>query len=151
MIRRTKSDSDLSGFTLLEICIVMAILLTSFSAGFVYMRNWKDQLSLRFTVESFVGELHRARVASIACGFPVQVAIGEGKRSFRLHLKGREDVVFSDFILPECVQFLRSPGKPVVFYSSGSCVPSGSYEIGNGKNTAKIVISIMGRVRWEYT
>lgn len=141
--------NPVSGYSLLEICLVISLLIMLGTSGISHIRNWRDNLLLRFTAQAFTSELNRARIVSIACGFPVEVRIREDRKAYSLGLRDRK-ARFNEYSLPDSVQFQGQPRKPIVFYSSGNCTPAGTYVIRTGDKSIKVVVSIMGRARWEY-
>ena len=133
----------------MKILIIAAVFVLLSSTGISYLNSCREYTLLRMSAQAFSGELNRARVASIACGIPVEVRLGPGLRSCSLRL-GHSGTDFPEFMLPEQLHFSSSPSKPIVFYSTGTCAPSGSYIIAGEKGRVKVVVSIMGRVRWKF-
>ena len=62
---------------------------------------------------------------------------------------GGEEVPSPRF-LPRGVRFVRTPGRPVTFHSRGGAAPAGTFELGVGGASARVVVSVGGRVRWEW-
>jgi len=147
--RKRGLNKNLQGFSLVEMCIVVSLLIFVSSAGISHLMSWREQLLLRFSAQALTGELNRARIISIACGFPVEIRISEDKRTSHLQLRDSQEC-FAELPLPEGLSFIRIPRKPIVFFSSGSCTPSGSFVISGDDKSVKVVVSIMGRVRWEF-
>lgn len=137
------------GFTLLEVLIITALLLLLCAAGINYLNTCREYTLLRLSAQALSGELNRARAASIACGIPVEIRLGENRKTCSLRLRNT-NTDFAESVLPGSLEFSSSPAKPVTFYNSGTCAPSGSYVIRGEKASVKVVVSIMGRVRWEF-
>jgi len=137
------------GYTLLEMLVVASLLAMLGAAGLDFLHRNRELLDLRFAVQAFTGELARARTTAIVCGMPIEVEIQEDMRSSNLKLSGsgRE---FAFLTLPGELRFLARPGKRIVFHGTGTCAPSGTFILGGGRVSAKVVVSIMGRIRWEF-
>ncbi|MFH1965271.1 MAG: hypothetical protein ABIJ42_06975 [Acidobacteriota bacterium] len=140
---------NIAGFTLLEVFIVASLLVLLSSTGINHLNSYREHMLLRLSAQAFSGELNRARAASIACGVPVEIRLSRDRRTYNLRLK-YAGTDFARFTLPGSLEFTSEPSRPIVFYNSGTCAPSGSYVIASDKLSVKVVVSIMGRVRWEF-
>ncbi len=148
-IRCLKNSINLAGFTLLEVLIITAVIILLSSTGISYLDKCREYSLLRMSAQAFCGELNRARAASISCGVPVEVHLGPDSKSSNLRLR-YSGACFGDFLLPGHLYFNSHPSKPIIFYGTGTCTPSGTYVIAGEKGRVKVVVSIMGRVRWEF-
>ena len=146
---RSIKIEKIAGFTLLEVLIITAVFVLLSATGISYLNSCREYSLLRMSAQAFSGELNRARAASISCGLPVEVRLGPDSRSCSLRLSYSE-TNFADFLLPGYLHFSSHPSKPIIFYGTGTCTPSGTYIIAGEKGRVKVVISIMGRVRWEF-
>ena len=148
-MKRRRSCKTTYGFTLFEVIIVASIFMLLSTAGISCLNSCREYTLLRMSAQAFSGELNRARATSIACGIPVEIRLGQNRKSYNFRLR-HTNTDFAESSLPGILEFSSSPSKSVVFYNSGTCAPSGSYVIRGKKASVKVVVSIMGRVRWEF-
>ena len=139
------------GYTLIEMLVILSVIAFLSAAGISHINRSREQLGLRFAAQAFSEELNRARAASIACGMPVEISISSDTRSGSARFK-HTGAEFGRVELPGGFRFTGQPSKPMVFYGTGTCAPSGTFVISSGRGVSvKVVVSIMGRVRWAFS
>ena len=137
------------GFSLFESIIVLGLITFFCAAGITQALRWKEDLELKQSAVLLTEILNQARTVSISCGLPAAIDVDpdSGKVTATIRpgfsIPGRMDLAPS-------LNFTRIPARRIVFYSTGACAPSGSFQISNSRHTVKIVVSIMGRVRWQF-
>jgi hypothetical protein len=139
----------IAGYTLLEVLIVASLFVLLSSTGLSHLNSCREQILLRLAAQVFSGELNKARSASIACGVPLEIRAASDQGIYTLRLK-QSSTDFARFSLPGSLVFGKVPAKPIIFYNYGTCAPSGSFVIKSENLSVKVIVSIMGRVRWEF-
>lgn len=137
------------GFSLFESMITAGLVIFFCTIGITQANRWKEDFELRNAAILFTEILNQARTISISCGLPVAIDIDPDSGAVSAVIKPKYRFR-GNLRLDSYLRFTRVPSRRIVFYSSGACAPSGSFEISNSRNSAKIVVSIMGRVRWRF-
>ena len=81
-----RSGKSTLGFTLLEAAITTALVFFLCAASISYLDTWREYTLLLMSAQAFSGELNRARATSISCGIPVEIRLGEDRKSYNFRL-----------------------------------------------------------------
>lgn len=137
-----------AGFTLIELGIVILLLATLTGVASGVWVHLRDQLLLDTSSRQFVSALKALRRRAVTGNLSLQVSISPDGKGYGFGQRDAEPDQWHQ--MPPLVRFSQSPNQPVVFYSRGAAVPSGSYILSSQAGSTKIVISAAGRVRWEW-
>ena len=136
-----------SGFTLMEMLLVLGILSLISAVTFPALWSWMEQNQLSQSVESFVLTLSRASARAANEGIPQAIEFmpnGQKYRTVRLDPQFDQDAVIWETLLGECVfEVAEQKHRPLPrgeannscrlwFHADGRCT-SDSLEIRSGK------------------
>jgi len=133
--------------TLVEAAIVLALI--GLVSGLVIERlkgtisHWR----LQSAAELVAGELTRLRVRALGGLGPLSLRVAETGNAF-WSVEGDRPTRW--YRLPPGVRMRSLTRKEITFYSRGNVAPAGSYLVENESGQIRIIVSPMGRVRWEW-
>lgn len=135
------------GMTLIEAAIVLGLVAVVSGLAVERFGGTVATWRLQSAAELVAGELTRLRVRAIAALGPSFLQVAEGGESFIAVEADRE---VRSYRLPRGVRIRAPTSRAITFYSRGSAVPAGSYLLENKAGRIRVIVSPMGRVRWEW-
>jgi Tfp pilus assembly protein FimT len=137
-----------SGFSLIETMIALLGFLLLASLVWPQVRRVAERQILRGSAQAVTAELSAARSRALGLNQSVSLAVAADRRAYAVAAGG--DEVLNWRVLPRGVRFTRTPAQPVTFHSRGGAAPAGTFELGAGTLSTRVVVSVGGRVRWEW-
>jgi prepilin-type N-terminal cleavage/methylation domain-containing protein len=149
-MQRKNYKSEISGFTLMELLIVVAItaIIVAFSMpGFVRIqKGWALWGSARMVETS----LQWGRMRAIATNAPVVFEIDEDGHRFKWRDSATGDVFATTAgSMNRGTRIVSSPRTPLRFYPRGNAVPSGTYKVDGETGSYSIIVTPGGRIRFQ--
>ena len=136
-----------SGFTLIETAVAALLFLLLASWAWPQLRELVERQTLRASAQVLTAELSSARSRALGLNESFSLVVAADGRAYAVTAGGGEARLRT---LPKGVRFIRTPGRAVTFHSRGSAAPAGTYELSAGNASARVVVSVGGRVRWEW-
>ncbi|HSR50621.1 MAG TPA: prepilin-type N-terminal cleavage/methylation domain-containing protein [Acidobacteriota bacterium] len=136
------------GFQLIELVLVLAILSL---AGAIAAGGWSrlsDHYRLRDGGQRLSALLRSARTLALAGTAPLEVRAREDGRGLGLSIG--PDPPSAWMFLPQGVRLIRTPRRPLRFFSRGQVAPAGRYRLEGRYGSLDVVVAPWGRVRENY-
>ncbi len=148
-----------SGVTVIEACLVLAILTIVMAVSYPSMRNWMQRQRFRGQVYALVGDLNKAKMAAIATnslvavvtdpkGYSIFVDNGDGPREKGDWVRESDEKLLGSRNFKANLNLFSTYSRDRVRFRSTPGVKAGRFVAtdGNG-HRMEIVISVMGRIR----
>ncbi len=141
----------IDGFCLTDLGVTCLLVMVLAAAGLDLARGLAVRLRMQAACGAFVSSVERARDLAVARNGSYQVRIRRDGRAFAVTPVGLEDdqALWRD--LPPGLSFVRAPRRSLTFHSRGSAAPSGSFSLASGTAEMRVVVSVSGRTRWEWS
>jgi len=134
------------GFTLIDVMITCLLAGTVLTVGLSGWETLSAHHNLQTTCQSFMSDLWRARVASLAGNLPVSIEVRDDRSAYSVVELGEKPAWRE---LPRGVTFSDCPKTKITFYSRGSVVPGGTYTLDNSSGALQVIVAASGRFRWQ--
>jgi hypothetical protein len=148
--RENQHKPSQRGTTLLELLIVLgcaAVVISGAVPGYVRMSQaWR----LRGGMELVFTSLQWGRAYAVSSNSSLAFYVADDGGSCWWVEPGKNEKFGGTLrYMPTGVRIVGAPRRPLRFYPRGTAVPAGTYVIRGESGGYRIVVSAVGRIRWE--
>jgi len=138
------------GFTVVELVLVLAAVLTAASAALPAMDGLHKQWTLLGATRLLEQSLQWGRMHAVASNSDLAFEVDSGGKQFYWKdPRTGETYEASRRHLPGDVRVVSYPRRPLRFFPRGNAVPAGTFTLQGDAGTYRVIVSPAGRIRVE--